>query len=102
LRVLALMIRTGRPLSELAQQAMDKVPQVLESVTLSSRKPLEDMAALQKLTERVKAALGKEGRVLVRWSGTEPKLRVMVEGPDENRIATIAHDLVAAAREDVE
>jgi phosphoglucosamine mutase len=101
LQVLALMIRTGRPLSELAQQAMERVPQVLESVTLSARKPLEDMAALQRLIERVRAALGKEGRVLVRWSGTEPKLRVMVEGPDEGRIGTIARDLVAAAREDL-
>ncbi|HYN02074.1 MAG TPA: phosphoglucosamine mutase [Vicinamibacteria bacterium] len=101
LQVLALMIRTGQPLSELAQQAMERVPQVLESVTLRARKPLEDMASLQRLVERVKADLGKEGRVLVRWSGTEPKLRVMVEGPDEGRIGTIAQDLVAAAREDV-
>jgi phosphoglucosamine mutase len=101
LQVLALMIRTGQPLSELAQQAMVRVPQVLESVTLRARKPLEDMAALQELVAQVKAALGKEGRVLVRWSGTEPKLRVMVEGPDEGRIGTIAQDLLAAAREDV-
>jgi phosphoglucosamine mutase len=101
LQVLALMIRTGRPLSELAHQAMERVPQVLESVTLAARRPLEDMAALQRLIEQVKASLGKEGRVLVRWSGTEPKLRVMVEGPDEGRIGTIAQDLVAAAREDV-
>ncbi len=101
LQVLALMIRTGQPLSELAQQAMERVPQVLESVTLRARKPLEDMASLQRLIERVKADFGKDGRVLVRWSGTEPKLRVMVEGPDEGRIAMIAQDLVAAAREDV-
>jgi len=102
LQVLALMTRTGKPLSELAQEAMERVPQVLESVTLRARKPLEDMASLQTLVERVKATLGKEGRVLVRWSGTEPKLRVMVEGPDEGRIGTIAQDLVAAAREDVD
>jgi phosphoglucosamine mutase len=102
LQVLALMTRTGKPLSELAQEAMERVPQVLESVTLRARKPLEDMATLQTLVERVKATLGKEGRVLVRWSGTEPKLRVMVEGPDEGRIGTIAQDLVAAAREDVD
>jgi phosphoglucosamine mutase len=80
---------------------MVRVPQVLESVTLRARKPLEDMASLQKLMAEVKMALGKEGRVLVRWSGTEPKLRVMVEGPDEVRIGTIAQDLLAAAREDV-
>jgi len=101
LQVLALMIRTGKPLSELAQEAMERVPQVLESVTLPARRPLEDMASLQLLIGQVKATLGKEGRVLVRWSGTEPKLRVMVEGPDEDRLGAIASDLVAAARKDV-
>jgi phosphoglucosamine mutase len=101
LQVLALMIRTGKPLSELAQEAMERVPQVLESVTLPGRRPLEQMASLQRLLGKVKATLGREGRVLVRWSGTEPKLRVMVEGPDEGRIGAIASDLVAAAREDV-
>jgi len=101
LQVLALVIRTGRPLSELARDAMERVPQVLESVTLPARRPLEEMASLQRLIAQVEAALGKDGRVLVRWSGTEPKLRVMVEGPDEGRIGTIAQDLVAAAREDV-
>jgi phosphoglucosamine mutase len=101
LQVLALVIRTGKPLSELAQEAMERVPQVLESVTLAARKPLEQMASLQRRIAQVEAALGKDGRVLVRWSGTEPKLRVMVEGPDEGRIATIAQELVAAAREDV-
>jgi phosphoglucosamine mutase len=101
LQVLALMVRTGRPLSELARDAMERVPQVLESVTLAARKPLEDMAGLKRLIERVEAALGREGRVLVRWSGTEPKLRVMVEGPDETRIAEIARDLVDAARKDL-
>jgi phosphoglucosamine mutase len=101
LQVLALMIRTGKPLSELAQEAMERVPQVLESVTLPARRPLEDMASLQSLIEHVKSTLGREGRVLVRWSGTEPKLRVMVEGPDQNRLGAIAQDLVAAARKDV-
>jgi phosphoglucosamine mutase len=101
LQVLALMIRTGQPLSELARQAMQRVPQVIESVTLAARKPLDDMAALARCTEAVREALGREGRVLVRWSGTEPKLRVMVEGPDETRIAAMARDLVAAARTDV-
>jgi phosphoglucosamine mutase len=101
LQVLALMMRTGQPLSELARQAMQRVPQVIESVTLAARRPLEEMAALAQRTDAVRRALGREGRVLVRWSGTEPKLRVMVEGPDESRIAAMAQDLVAAARQDV-
>jgi phosphoglucosamine mutase len=101
LQVLALMIRTGKPLSELAREAMERVPQVVESVTLAARRPLEDMATLATLVEQVRSALGREGRVLVRWSGTEPKLRVMVEGPDESHIGTIAQDLISAARKDV-
>jgi phosphoglucosamine mutase len=101
LQVLALVIRTGKPLSELAREAMDRVPQVLESVTLAARRPLEEMARLQELITQVKAALGREGRLLVRWSGTEPKLRVMVEGPDASRIGAMARDLVDAARRDV-
>ncbi len=101
LRVLALMVRSGRPLSELARVAMERVPQVVESVTLATRRPLEEMAELQRLLARTRGALGREGRVLVRWSGTEPKLRVMVEGPDEARITAMVKELVAAARNDV-
>jgi phosphoglucosamine mutase len=101
LQVLALVIRTGKPLSELAQEAMERVPQVVESVTLPVRRPLEEMTVLQALIAQARTTLGQEGRVLVRWSGTEPKLRVMVEGPDEGRIETIVQDLVAAARRDV-
>jgi phosphoglucosamine mutase len=101
LQVLALMIRTGRPLSELSREALDRVPQVTESVALSARRPLEEMASLQRITEQVRRALGDEGRVIVRWSGTEPKLRLMLEGPDEDRIREWARQMAAAAREDV-
>ena len=100
LQVLALMLRTGRPLSELAGEAIERVPQVTESIALPSRRPLEEMKALQKTSVRVRAALGEDGRVLVRWSGTEPKLRLMVEGPDEDRIREWARELVAAAQQD--
>jgi phosphoglucosamine mutase len=101
LQVLGIVVRTGRPLSELSREAMERVPQVLESVTLAARKPIEEMAALGRLVDEVRAQLGRDGRVLVRWSGTEPKLRVMVEGPDAARIGQVARDLVEAARRDV-
>ena len=101
LQVLAIMVRTGLPLSELARRAMERVPQVLENVTLTARRPLAEMATLAKATTKVTRALGGDGRVLVRWSGTEPKLRVMIEGPDEVRIRSYAFELVAAARKDV-
>jgi phosphoglucosamine mutase len=101
LQVLAIMIRTGRPLSELAKSAMERVPQVLENVTLPARRPLEEMSRLGRLTEDVRARLGEEGRVLVRWSGTEPKLRIMIEGPDEEKIRAWAKELAEAASTDV-
>jgi phosphoglucosamine mutase len=100
LQVLALMLRTGQPLSALARGAMERVPQVLESLTLPSRRPIEEMASLSARLARVQAALGREGRVLVRWSGTEPKLRIMVEGPEEQLIRGYASELAAAARRD--
>ena len=101
LQVLAIMVRTGRPLSEIAKEAMERVPQVLENVTLSARQPLEQMRNLSLGTAKVKDALGAEGRVLVRWSGTEAKLRIMLEGPDEDRLRKWAKDLATAARKDV-
>jgi phosphoglucosamine mutase len=101
LQVLALMLRTGKPLSELADRAMRRVPQVLENVTLSSRRPLEDMLRLADLTAKIVKALGADGRVLVRWSGTEPKLRIMLEGPHEPRIRAWAKELAEAARLDI-
>jgi len=80
---------------------MVHVPQVLENATLPARRALDEMKKLAAETEKVKKALGVEGRVLVRWSGTEPKLRVMIEGPDERKIRTWAHDLVEAAKRDM-
>jgi phosphoglucosamine mutase len=100
LQVLALMLRTGKPLSELADRAMRRVPQVLENVTLSSRMPLEDMRRLADLTAKITKALGADGRVFVRWSGTEPKLRIMLEGPNEVRIRVWAKELAEAAKRD--
>jgi phosphoglucosamine mutase len=100
LQVLALMLRTGKPLSQLASKAMQRLPQVLESVTLPARQPLEEMRRLAQLTAKIAKALGEDGRILVRWSGTEPKLRIMLEGPREERIRAWAQELAHAARQD--
>jgi phosphoglucosamine mutase len=100
LQVLALMLRTGKPLSELAERCMLRLPQVLENVTLSSRRPVEQMRKLTALSAKVTKALGKDGRLLVRWSGTETKLRIMLEGPREDHIRAWALELAAAAKLD--
>jgi phosphoglucosamine mutase len=100
LQVLALMLRTGKPLSELAAGSMHRVPQVLESVTLAARRPLEQMQRLAETTAKIAKALGDDGRVVIRWSGTEPKLRIMLEGPREERIREWVKELVSAAKRD--
>lgn len=101
LQVLAMMIDERRPLSEIAAEVMDRVPQVLENVTLPARRPLDEMPALAALSSKIEKALGQDGRLLVRWSGTEPKLRIMVEGEDEAKIAAFAKELAAAAATDM-
>jgi phosphoglucosamine mutase len=100
LQVLALMLRTGKPLSELAEASMQRMPQVLENVVLPVRRPVEQMRKLSVLSAKVTKALGKNGRLLVRWSGTETKLRIMLEGPKEDRIRAWALELAEAARGD--
>jgi phosphoglucosamine mutase len=101
LQVLALVLREGRPLSELGREAMQRVPQVLENVSLPRRRPIEDMASLSRSMRRVQAELGTEGRLLVRWSGTEAKLRIMIEGPDEARLQEWSQEMAEAARRDL-
>lgn len=100
LQVLAILVREARPVSELAT-VMERVPQRLKSLTLPSRRPLESMPGLGAVIARVEAALGRDGRVLVRWSGTEPKLRLMVEGPSIAALDRAIEQMEAAARRDL-
>ncbi len=100
LQVMAVMVSEGRPLSELAH-LLERVPQVLESVKLPARKPMEEMPLLTRLIAKTEKTLGERGRVLVRWSGTEPKLRVMLEGPNPDKLAQWAAEMIEAARKDV-
>ncbi|MEM9074149.1 MAG: phosphoglucosamine mutase, partial [Myxococcota bacterium] len=99
LQVLAILLETGVPLSQLAGEVMERVPQVLVNETFTDRRPLEEMAETTKAIRAIEDKLGKDGRVLVRWSGTEPKLRVMVEGPGE--IRDMAETILDAARTDM-
>jgi phosphoglucosamine mutase len=101
LQVLATMTREKRPLSDLAANVMDRVPQLLKNVILPRRVPLQKMPKLLAAVKKVEKALAKDGRVLVRWSGTEPKLRIMVEGEDAGRIEKYADEMARAAALDV-
>jgi phosphoglucosamine mutase len=94
LRVLAIMVREGRPLSELAK-VMTRMPQVLVNTAVDKKVPIESLPAVMKLIADVEQQLGNDGRVLVRYSGTESKARVMIEGLDESRIKTWADEIAA-------
>ena len=95
LRVLAIMAREGKPLSELAK-VMTRTPQVLVNKAVDRKVPLEDMADVVRMIRDVERELGEDGRVLVRYSGTESKVRVMIEGLDEVRIKGWADDIAGA------
>jgi phosphoglucosamine mutase len=94
LNVLAVMKREGKPLSELAA-CFRPFPQVLVNVTVREKRPVGALPRVAAAIGAAEKALGREGRVLVRPSGTEDKLRVLVEGPDRKRIQAHA-DRIAA------
>ncbi len=98
LQLLAMVLREGKPVGELASGVMTRVPQLLLNATLRERRPLEDMPATLRAVRAAETELGKRGRVVVRWSGTEPKLRVMLEGENEDRIRALAEGIIAEAK----
>ncbi len=81
LKVLELMVEKQKPLSELAG-IMEKYPQVIKNLQVKEKKPLEQIASYCRLKTDLDQRLGNSGRLLVRYSGTEPKVRVMCEGAD--------------------
>ncbi len=95
LRVLAVMVRENRPLSELAH-VMERTPQVLVNVKVDRKIPIDELAGVRVMIANVERDLGDGGRILVRYSGTEAKARVMIEGPDEGRIKVLAHEIADA------
>jgi phosphoglucosamine mutase len=101
LQVLASMVRKNRPLSELAG-SFERFPQVVENVAVPRRVPLEELLTVQSAIKKVEAELGDRGRVLVRYSGTELKARVMVEGEFESRVREMAQDLAAELKRAVD
>lgn len=96
LQVLSAIVKADQKVSEICH-LFDPVPQVLLNTKINTPLVLED-GDFQKAIKQVEDHLGSEGRVLVRKSGTEPVLRVMVEGPDAREIHSLAEDLVASAQ----
>jgi phosphoglucosamine mutase len=97
LRVLAVMVEEGRPLSALAR-TMTRYPQVLLNFDVAEKRPLEQLPSVQKAIAAAQGALGADGRVVVRYSGTEKKARVMIEGRDEGAIRAHAEEIAETLR----
>jgi phosphoglucosamine mutase len=91
-QLLDVVRRSGRPLADLAVESMTRLPQVLRNVRVPA--PVADLEArLAPAVARVEATLAGRGRVLIRASGTEPLVRVMVEAPSQHEAALIAEEL---------
>ena len=96
LQVLVAVVERGKPLSDIVA-GMTKLPQVMINVSVPDPAKVAGCEALQKAISGKEASLNGRGRVLVRPSGTEPLLRVMVEGEDEDEVRVVANELALVA-----
>ena len=97
LQLMAIMIKQNQPVSKLAE-IMEAFPQVLKNVRTSRRLELEALPEFQKACRQLEKKLGADGRILVRLSGTEPLVRVMIEGANHDQIDQMADELCALLR----
>lgn len=98
LQILAMLRRRGQPLSWV-HTLMQKYPQVLLNVHVKEKKPLDQCPTIKTAIAAAEQALAEDGRVLVRYSGTEPLLRIMMEGPSEPTLHTLAERIASSARD---
>jgi len=96
LQVLAALVRSGKRASELLH-LFDPVPQLLKNVVFDGGDPLANAEVKAAIAEG-EAALGKAGRLVIRKSGTEPKIRVMAEGDDAALVERVVDDICAAVK----
>jgi phosphoglucosamine mutase len=95
LQILRIMVETGKPLSEL-KKCLNKFPQAQRNLRVKEKTPLEQMPDVLALVQKAEAEINGNGRVLLRYSGTEPKIRLLIEGRDADRINTQADEIAAA------
>jgi phosphoglucosamine mutase len=95
LQLLAVMCREGKPLSELAS-IFEPVPQTLLNLVVKEKRELGELPEVMKVIQGVEQRLGSEGRVLVRFSGTEAKVRILIEGLDAARNEAYAKEIAEA------
>ena len=96
LQVLSVVVGSGRPVSEVCRR-FDALPQLLQNVPYANGSPLEH-EAVKSAIDAGKARLGRNGRLVIRPSGTEPVIRVMAEGDDESLVHQVVGDIAEAVR----
>lgn len=101
IKIIELMRNTGKSLSELRQE-IELFPQRTCNLRVAEKIPLADLSALHAAIQVVERDFGEDGRVLVRYSGTEPKLRLLVEGKEEARVDEALKSLESAARQSLD
>jgi phosphoglucosamine mutase len=94
LQVLRIMMDTGKPLSEL-RKTFVKFPQVAVNMKVREKPALETMPDVLAAVKDAETTLGNSGRVLLRYSGTEPKIRLLIEGQDAKQIRVLADGIAA-------
>ncbi len=96
LQILAVMAQENKPVSKICH-AFDPYPQILKNVRYSKKNPM-DNDSVKKAIKKAEKELGKEGRVLIRKSGTEPLIRVMAEGKNAAKVSKIVDDIVEVVK----
>jgi phosphoglucosamine mutase len=99
LQLLGVMVETGKKISELGK-GLAVFPQMLHNIRMKHRVPLESMKGFRKAQAEFEKRLGSRGRIVVRYSGTEPLLRIMVEGEKLDEVEAIVKALGEKAMEE--
>jgi phosphoglucosamine mutase len=94
LKILELMLERGQSLSELVKD-FKLYPQILINLKVREKVPLKDIPGYDDIIEEVRKELGPHGRLEVRYSGTEPLARIMLEGPEENKLQPLARRIAS-------
>ena len=94
------LLRTGTPLSQLRKQ-IGLYPQLTKNIRVKEKRELAECRNLSASYKRIEKSLNGEGRVLVRYSGTEPKIRLLVEAKDGEVLAAAMDELVGAVQVDL-
>jgi phosphoglucosamine mutase len=100
LQILRVLMETGKPLSEL-KTCLKKYPQAQRNLRVKEKPPLETLPQVMALIDETEKDLNGAGRVLLRYSGTEPKIRLLIEGRDGDRINAQADRIADAIREKI-